>query len=158
MKSEELKPITGWDYPYTINGFGQIWNGTKYLTHYKNIQGKKYVLLVKDGKPKARLVHRLMADAFLTTNPGQDALYFIDGNPNNLDINNIDWIPLAKGSTSNSRRSRPFLQFTMDGQLLAEWTSIYGLCKLSKWAQPNITAALKGKRESAYGFKWKYKE
>ena len=154
---EKFKELKGYDQPLHVGTKGTILLGKKKLTHYKYGNDRPWVLIPKGGKGKARLVHRLVAEAHIPRT-GSDVAYYIDGNPNNVDVNNIDWAPLGRHSVSNSRAKKSFIQYTMDDKPVAEWDSIYRLCKISHWAQPNITAALKGLQSSAYGFKWKYKE
>ena len=99
---EEWKSITGYEGLYEVSTYGRIRslkritidgkhlqerfiNGGEYPNHYK------FVCLRKDGKNKNRLVHRLVAEAFIP-NPGNCSdVNHIDGNKQNNNLNNLEW-------------------------------------------------------------------
>ena len=83
MIQEEIwKPIEGYENLYSVSSLGRVktlqkinlrgqLRKEKVLKQYINKKGYLYVVLFKDGKCKKKLVHRLVAEAFLP-------------NPNNL--------------------------------------------------------------------------
>lgn len=54
-------------------------------------------------------------------------------------------------------RSKPILQFDLDGNLIREWISATEAANNLKKLKSSITQCCKGKYKTAYGFKWKYK-
>ncbi|MER2039991.1 MAG: HNH endonuclease [Solibacillus sp.] len=58
----------------------------------KNSSGRDCrVTLWKDGKSKDFLVHRIVAEAFLTKTEGKEYINHIDGNPKNNHVSNLEW-------------------------------------------------------------------
>ena len=64
----------------------------------------------------------------------------------------------SKNRMSENRPSKPVLQFSKDGELIAEYSSIMEAEKNTGCFNPNICACCKGKLKSTGGFIWKYKE
>ena len=60
-------------------------------------------------------------------------------------------------SKSDSKAPRPVLQFTMDGELVREWLSMME-AERNGFCHGNVSLCCLGKRKSAYGYVWKYKE
>ena len=55
-------------------------------------------------------------------------------------------------------KSKPFLQFTKDGQFVREWDSLSAYERELGRNKRHIGRCLKGEVETAYGYVWKYKE
>ena len=64
----------------------------------------------------------------------------------------------SKNRMSENRPSKPVLQFSKDGELIAEYSSIMEAEKNTGCFNPNICACCKGKLKSTGGYIWKYKE
>jgi hypothetical protein len=54
-----------------------------------------------------------------------------------------------------SHRSRPVLQFTLDGEFVKEWVNVTEAKKVYKG---HVDACARGQRQSANGYKWVYKD
>lgn len=66
---------------------------------------------------------------------------------------------LPKKTRINSGRVTPILQYDLDGNLIKEWNvSTHVISKTLKTSRGNMVQALNGKRKTAGGFIWKYKE
>ena len=62
-------------------------------------------------------------------------------------------------SEANKKRcSKPVIQYDLDGNFIKEWSSMHEIERELGFDHANISACCKGKRKSAYGFIWKYKE
>ena len=66
-------------------------------------------------------------------------------------------LSLANKGKINIKRSKPVLQFTLDGEFIREWISANEAGR-NGYDFRNVSACCLGKRKSAYGFKWCYKE
>ena len=60
------------------------------------------------------------------------------------------------GAINGKKSSIPILQFTKDGTLIKEWPSTQEAYRQLGIPQPNICHCLKGRREYAGGFVWRY--
>ena len=54
-------------------------------------------------------------------------------------------------------KRKPILQYNLNGNFIREWESIVSAAKKLKVNAASICRALKGKRKSAFGFIWSYK-
>ena len=54
--------------------------------------------------------------------------------------------------------TKPILQFSKNGELIAEYSSLTEASRQTGCSAPNICNCCKGKRKSTGGFIWKYKE
>ena len=64
----------------------------------------------------------------------------------------------SKQKMSENRPSKLVLQFSKDGELIAEYSSIHEAERHTGLSASNICNCCKGKRKSTGGFIWKYKE
>jgi hypothetical protein len=89
----QVKEIQGYDGKYTIDTNGVVtsyhFKKPRILTHsWNGRKNLKKVNLQKKGKPIVAYVHSLMIKTFKPIENGGN-IYFKDGNPENLNINNI---------------------------------------------------------------------
>ena len=170
---------------YQVSNFGQIlslnYNKTgkpKLLKPGKNKQGYPTVILVKDGKKKTCRVHRLVAETFI---PNPDNLpqvnhkiegdegktmnfvFFNEDGTIDKERTTIEWVTAKENTnygTRNERsaktKSKPVLQFTLDGILVKEWSSTRD-CGRNGFVQSNVSRCCRGEKKSHKGFIFKYK-
>jgi hypothetical protein len=104
MKEEIWKAIP--DYQgYEISSFGNVRTRNKItvsamgkrcwkdrtLKLKTDRDGYKRISLWSSGTQKDWLIHRLVAKAFLESQPGKDIINHIDGNPSNNHVDNLEW-------------------------------------------------------------------
>ena len=67
--------------------------------------GRKYpqVILCKDGKTYGRLVHRLVATAFIPNPDNLPCINHKDENPKNNHVDNLEWCTYQYNNTYNNR-------------------------------------------------------
>ena len=89
----ETKDIAGYEGLYAIDTDGRVYSykSKRYLKGGALIYGHKTVLLSKNGKAEMRLVHRLVAQAFIPNPNGLAVVHHIDGNPQNNSVTNLQW-------------------------------------------------------------------
>jgi len=90
MKS---KIIEGYNRPYTIWEDGRVTGGRnpeKALKHNIGKDGPRVRLYKYDGDDYI-LIKRLLAEAFISNPINQPAIRHIDGNNNNISLNNLEW-------------------------------------------------------------------
>ena len=169
MIEEIWKDIKGFEGLYRVSNLGRVksFYGLKErilkpLIHscgyyqvqlYKNLIGKNY------------LVHRLVWEAFNGQIPEGLQVNHINEIKSDNRLENLNLMTCKENTnygTRNERRvkklSKVVLQFTLDNILVKEYPSLIQVYRETGFAFRNISACCNGKRKTAHGFKWKYKE
>lgn len=145
--------------------------------------GYKTVTLSKNGKSKTYRVHRLVAETFIPNPENKPQVSHLDESKDNNKVTNLRWatckeninMPLhrIRASISHSgERSCRFgkrgylstngkivIQLDKNGNFIAEFGSqLEAARSVGSKDSTGISACCLGKQETAYGFKWKYKE
>lgn len=91
---ELWKDIKGYEGHYQISNSGEVKslkkNRQKILSNRVNAFGYHHVSLLKDGKTKEKLVHRLVAEHFLNETE-KETVNHIDCNKINNHVDNLEW-------------------------------------------------------------------
>ena len=58
----------------------------------------------------------------------------------------------------NTKKSKPVLQFTLDGEFIREWPSTREIERQLGYKNTAISNCCNQKTKSSYGFIWKYKD
>ena len=150
-----MKDIKGYEGLYAITTEGDVYSykRKKFLKPVADCKGYLFVRLCKDGKVKNYKIHRLVAETYLPNPENLPQVDHIDGNKMHNFLNNLQWIT----NRDNCRKShnKPILQFTLGGEFVREWECAYDI---GKEVNGTIVHCLKGRRKTAYGYKWVYKE
>lgn len=153
-----------------IGNNGQAFNvEEKILSPKRRSKNRKYlaVCLYRNSKTQTESVHRLVASAFIS-NP--DNLPFVnhkDENPNNNEIENLEWCSPYYNNTyggarerqrlgliNNKKISKPVLQYETNGKYIATYPSTMEARRQT--GAYHIPEVCNGKREMAGGYVWKY--
>lgn len=131
----------------------------------------------KSGKRVYKVVHRIVAEAFLPNPLNKPQVDHIDGNPYNNKSSNLRWVtasenqknPISQRRKSNALKghSAPKLGESsrarkVKGVNIATGENVYFDCLTSaanyvnKKDTGHITQCCQGKRDTAYGYKWEY--
>ena len=167
MKKEYWKPVVGYEGHYQVSNFGSV-KSIKFgkeiiLKQHINKGGYYYVCLLKNGKHKNYYVHRLVAQAFIPNPYKLPQVNHKDENKTNNNVDNLEWCTNEYNhnyGTINERisqsQSKPVLQYDLNGNLIKEWKSI-NECGRNGFNQGDICKCCNGKRKTAKGFIWVYK-
>ena len=164
---EYWKPLEWNDY-YQVSTWGNVRNSKgNYLYQGENRQGYMKVHLSKNGKTKDFRVNRLVAEAFL---PNPNNLSDVDHiAPNSKSCNmvdNLQWL----SHRDNVRKDvcKPVLMLDYDTEeVLKEFDSLtdatnyllsIGKGRTFRSVVSYISDCLRGRKPSAYGYKWRYKD
>ena len=92
-KKEKFKYIQGFEF-YVVTTSGRVFSirSGKFLLPDIAEKGYKRVTLFKDNRRSRFLVHRLVAITFIEKIPGKNIVNHIDGNPENNDVQNLEWV------------------------------------------------------------------
>lgn len=83
---------------YQVSNHGRVQNRTtgRMLKYSPTNKGYPKVTLAKDGKYVQRVVHRLVATFFIPKIEGKPEVNHIDGNKNNPQSSNLEWVTHAE--------------------------------------------------------------
>lgn len=186
MKKEYWKPVVGYEGLYEVSNWGRVkslkrlvkthnkW-GECYITINEKILKKridKYgyerVMLYKHGKSKLKQVHRLVAEAFIDNPDNLPCVNHKDENKLNNNVDNLEFCSVLYNNTYNERhkkiagkningkKSKPVLQYNLDGTFVREWPSTME-CERNGYNNTGISQCCLGKLKTYKGFIWKYK-
>lgn len=172
--SKTWKEIKVYEGRYLISDSGDVmslnYRGTKLakLLAWKiNNRGYAWVALRKNGIKEHKLIHRLVAEAFIDNPEGFSLINHKDENPLNNDVDNLEWCdasynarysrerhPERKGNGKNHLLA--VIQLDKDGNVIKEWENtrtIFAETGMSDWS---IAEVCRGNRHTAYGYLWRY--
>lgn len=162
---------------YAVNEEGSVIRVERPLTPLKpgvNSRGYiEYSLHVK-GKRICKTGHRLVAETFIPNPENLPCVNHIDENKKNNKIDNLEWCTYQYNTNYSKYRfgehykqlailhkdqlSKAVIQLSLDGEYIAEYESGEEASRKTNINHSNITSVLTGKRKSAGGYCWKYKE
>ena len=156
----------------------------KLMNTGKNKDGYFQVGLKKNGKTDTCRVHRLVAETFLPNLENKPCInhkiegdegktinivFFNEDGSIDEERTTIEWctheynntfgtrIERVAKKTTNGKKSKKVLQFTLSGEFIREWPSVME-CGRNGFNQGSVCQCCNGKRKSAYGYIWRYKE
>lgn len=138
----------------------------KVLKPTRDKKGYLHVCLSVGGVNVNRSVHRLVAMAFIPNPYNYTQINHRDENPSNNKLENLEWCSAEYNLNYGNRnkkasisRSTKVAQFSLDGIFIQ---TFFGTREAGRQighgasASANIAACCRGKRDKAYGFRWKY--
>lgn len=154
---------------YLIGDKGTIFSMLKrkpIKTH--DLKGYEQVQLVSADGLKMVLVHRLVAMAFIPNEEGKIYVDHIDGNRKNNNAINLRWcthkendnFEIAKQRKVDSAiraKGKAVCQYDLDGNFIAEYKGQNEAGRITGICGANISQACSGKRATAGGYLWTYK-
>lgn len=110
---EYWKDIQEFNGIYQISNFGRIRRiykkgiiKNKYLKTFKNKSGYVVAPITINNIQKNRLVHRLVAEAFIPKQKGKNEINHIDENKENNCVSNLEWCTHKENSNYGTRGKR----------------------------------------------------
>ena len=178
--TEEWRDINGLEGKYKISNFGNVLSlhyhrtgRSKVLIQVPTKQGYLRVLIGK----RLRLVHRLVAEAFLENEDGKPCVNHKDGNKANNRAENLEWVTHKENSkhaynnglltseisekcreASLTVKRKRVCQYDQNGNFLNEFTSLTEAQRRTGVNRNLITKCLIGERKTCGGFVWKSKD
>ncbi|MFQ1038322.1 NUMOD4 motif-containing HNH endonuclease [Citrobacter koseri] len=101
--SLRIKPIPGFDGRYAITSDGHVlskFKGWKPLLPGTKPGGYLFVGLYRAGSRSGiyKMVHRLVAEAFIPNTGNKPEVNHIDGNKSNNDVSNLEWVTRSENA------------------------------------------------------------
>ena len=196
---EEIwKDIKDYEGLYQISNFGRVKslkrkvknkNGyriveEKILKNLINDMGYYTVNLRKDNQNNIKLIHRLIAENYISNKNNYPIINHIDGNKLNNNIDNLEWCTYShnikeafklglnkytykenfkhdywknkKGKEHS--KSKSINQYDVEGNFIKEWESLTQASRELNINLIYISNVCRGKQRVAGGYKWKFKE
>lgn len=158
-------PIKGYENLYEVSDQGRVksigYGKERIMKPQRNKTCYLMVGLRKNREQKWYLVHRLVAQAFIPNPDNLPQVNHRDEDKTNNFVHNLEWCDRKYNcnyGTRNQRISKPVLQFTKDGELVKDWKSTNDVERNLNYSHSNISECCLGKRKTANGFVWKYKD
>jgi hypothetical protein len=153
-------------------------NGVKLRTGERILKqslssGYPKVSLFINGKGTTFKVHRLIAILFIPNPDNKPFVNHINGIKTDFSISNLEWCTCQEnnahafktglnfsrqtGTTgAKSHHAKAIDQYSLIGDLIKRWDCAMDVENELGFNHTNISKVLTGKRETAYGYKWRY--
>lgn len=175
---EIFKEIPGFEGKYSVSNLGNVMS-LNYLNKKKPkllvpIKHHGGYMIVHLGKSKIRMIHTLVAEAFIPNPDKKKYVNHIDGNKSNNMVTNLEWVTskenmnhaimtgLRNPHKNNHPKgkdvvnSRPIIQCLKDGTFIKRFECISDAAREIGCNPCMIVNNASGRTRSAHGFVWKY--
>lgn len=116
-----VKPVKGYEGNYEVSDDGRVFNTNgKELKHYLIKRGYHVVFLFKNNKQKTKLVHRLVAEAFIPNPDNLPQVNHKDENKDNNSLSNLEWCTNYYNSHYGTKTERLRVSCTRKAKELGE--------------------------------------
>lgn len=190
LPNEEWRDVVGYEGLYQVSNLGRVkslprrivykdgreyFYPSKVLKNHKISTGYRFVMLYGANGKKQHYVHRLVAETFIPNPNNLCDVNHKDGCKTNNILFNLEWCSRSdnqKHAYKNGLHwvhmdeaikacSRPVIQCTSSGEVIAEYASASKAAKATSYNQGQISKYCRGenKKHSTYkGYIWRYKE
>lgn len=184
LEGEIWKDVVGTKSCFAVSNFGRICSlshptkggNNAYFTKQHIISqstNKGGYLRVRfclnNGVNMTKLVHRLVAEAFIPNPNNYPFIDHIDGNPANNNAENLRWCtrsmnmlnPITRERNSNARKNKPApnrrgIVQLKDGKLISTYNSLKEACDKYGLSSGNLSAYCKKLKGTYRGYTWMY--
>ena len=125
----------------------------------KNNKGYLIVGLYKNNKQKWSLVHRLVAEAFISNPDNLPQINHKDENKTNNCVENLEFCTAEYNNNYGTRiekTSKPVKQFDLQGNFIQEFPSVMEVQRKLGYFQGGVSSVCRGERKTANGYRWSY--
>ena len=157
---EQWKPVKDYEGLYWISDLGNIKSAKGLKRKATQINGYEYVTLYKNGKQSHKLIHRLVAEAFL---PNPDMLPEVNHiSENKLDnsVNNLEWCTHKYnhnfGTGHDKSAEKQGRKVKLEGEIVKIHESVREAARSVGKSHKDIYNVCNGRRNTSSGFRWEY--
>lgn len=187
MNKEIWKDIPNYEGSYQVSNYGRIKSlprkrirkTEKVLKSFTNNSGYEIIRLYQNGLERKYLIHRLVAEVFVTNVNNLPQVNHIDGNKHNNNVNNLEWCTASQnmkhsyanglnkitekrrkicsknGKIAIESSKRKVNQYDIEGNFIKTWDSILQIKRKLNIDNSAISKCCKNKRKTAGGYIWK---
>lgn len=177
---EIWRDVVGYEDLYEVSSLGRVRSLISYtvlLSTKRNADDYVRLPLTRNKFCSTKLLHRIVYEAFNGAIPYGFQVHHKDGNKRNNRLSNLEAISIREHSKitamqhplmhekSNKARTRTILQYSLNGDFLAEYSSAEEASKKTGVCKRNIQQVASGElnqnkkiRMQAGGYKWRYKK
>ena len=184
--SETWKDIVGYEGLYKISDLGRVlsvrfgpknhpsqFSEPKLMKLTKSSTGYLHVQLYKNGKSSTKLIHTLVATAFVDNPQNKPEINHIDGNKLNNTPSNLEWVTKSENLKHAARTglrvnpnlgkfgianhvSKPVLQYDITGNFIKKWDCQSDAARYYGIRSSDISHCATGRVKMAHNFIWVY--
>lgn len=170
--TEIWKDIIGYEGHYQVSNLGNVKRlerkdslgrklKEKVLKERVNLNGYHYALLSLNGSAHNKLVHRLVAIAFIPNPHNYPQVNHIDENPSNNCITNLEWVSPKQNANHGSRNERMINKVKiLLGRSVTNGETVFDTIgdasRSLNISRSNISGCVRGLQKIAGGFAWRY--
>ena len=178
VKISKIIGFTNYYITDTGDVYSSKYNNTKKikkLTPWVTNSGYLMVDLNKNNKKTHKLIHRLVAEAFIPNPENKPQVNHKNGNKRDNNIKNLEWATSSEnnlhaykflgrtpprpwlGKFGKNNSSSKIVQQIKNGNIISEFYGTAEASRKTKVQQSDISACCLGKRKTAGGYTWRYK-
>lgn len=158
--TEIWKEIKGTDGRYMVSSYGRVKNATtgmilKQRTNYKGYN------LVGLGKGDTKVVHRLVAEAFIPNPDGKPCVDHINTVRDDNRVENLRWVTYSENNNNPLTlprmirdQGKPIIQLSLTGQTLAYYPYMNDAERKTNVLRKCISKCVLGQRKTSGGYRW----
>lgn len=167
---EKYVDIPNYEGLYKVSNLGSVYSykTRKVIKQHIKHNGYKQICLYKNGKKQQKLVHRLVAEAFIPNPENKPTVNHVDEDKTNNMVSNLEWATMKEQNNHGTRLERvgkSISKAQLNRKDLSKqihcsngeiYKSINECSRLLNIDNSCIVKVLKGKRKHAKGFYFKY--
>jgi len=166
---EIWRDIKNYEGIYEVSKLGRIKSISRNGTIKENrilkpnkVMGYSQIVLYKNNKREYKKIHRLVAETFIPNLENKREVNHKDGNKTNNCVDNLEWVTTSENQLHSyyelKNNIKSVIQLSLNNEIIKEWESIAKVEQELKISNADICKCCKGKRKTAGGYKWRYKE